>query len=229
MSNIYTHPLYSDANIVSVWRMQGDATDSKGANNGTATSVTYGTDYGVWGEQGASFNGTSSFISLANTASLRFSGNFTVLFWIKTSTVSRTIYANLQGGLGPVQGMSLAIDASGKLSFFSGETSSATAVGATTVTDNAFHLVAARYDGSNISVVLDGVQDGSATKTISPNWYAPDMYVRIGCQNILGSNYAFFSGSLDDGAAFSRALTDAELLSLYQAGTSGASFLLMFF
>lgn len=222
MSNIFTHPLYSDANIVSVWRMEGNANDSKAVNNGTPTAVTFGTDYGVWGEQGASFNGSTSYIRLGSRATLNFTGNFTVLFWIKTSTANRTIYNNLQGGLGPVQGMQLDVDASGKLLFYDGDTSSATATGSTTVTDNVFHLVAARYDGSAIKVILDGIEDGTAAKSISPNWYSPDMIANIGCQEFIhGSRSKFFNGYIDDGAAFSRAVTDAELLSLYQAAGGG--------
>ena len=42
--------LFSDANLVSYYKLEGNSNDSKGSNNGTDTSVDYGTAYGKFGQ-----------------------------------------------------------------------------------------------------------------------------------------------------------------------------------
>lgn len=38
---LYLTPLFSDANLMAYWRMEGSNADSKGTDNGNDTSVTY--------------------------------------------------------------------------------------------------------------------------------------------------------------------------------------------
>ena len=64
--------------------LNGNSNDSSGnSNNGTDTDITYGQAYGKFG-QGASFNGSSSKISLPDNFDFGTSG-LTVLSWIKTT------------------------------------------------------------------------------------------------------------------------------------------------
>ncbi len=60
---LFTYPLFLDANLVAYWRMEGNSNDSKGSNNGTDSNITYSNANGRFG-QGAAFNGTTSSILL---------------------------------------------------------------------------------------------------------------------------------------------------------------------
>lgn len=65
------------------YKLDGNATDSVGSNNGTATNVSYVT--GKIG-QGASFNGSSSSISLASDLGIASGSSFSCSFWVKMNT-----------------------------------------------------------------------------------------------------------------------------------------------
>jgi hypothetical protein len=80
---VYGTPFYTTSSLLSYYRLEGNANDSKGIQNGTAASPTYGIAYGTFG-QGASFNGSTSHIAATST----FSGNpaITVSAWIYPAT-----------------------------------------------------------------------------------------------------------------------------------------------
>src|SRR5207249_12192180 len=62
----------------------GGAGDSSGCNNsGTAHSVTFVADRNNVPGSAASFNGTTSYIQVPNSASLNFQQAITVNFWMK--------------------------------------------------------------------------------------------------------------------------------------------------
>jgi hypothetical protein len=76
-------------NLVSYWKLDGNSNDSVGANNGTDTDITYGTDYGKIG-QGISLNGSSSYIQMPN--SIVTSGtSISISLWLKNGNASQAI------------------------------------------------------------------------------------------------------------------------------------------
>ena len=79
-TEIYYTPLYNDPSLVAYYRMQGNANDSKGSNNGTATNVAFGRPYGKFG-QGASFKGNGT-IAVPDAASLDPTTAITVTMWL---------------------------------------------------------------------------------------------------------------------------------------------------
>ena len=84
---LHTHSLIDDANLISYYQFEGNSNDHEGTNNGSDTSVTYGTSYGKFA-QGASYNGTSSYTSLGTMGGLGASldtGTFTLGFWFKST------------------------------------------------------------------------------------------------------------------------------------------------
>ncbi len=82
---LYATSLFSDPNLYSYYRFEGNSNDAKGSHNGTDSNITYGTPYGKFG-QGASFNGSTSHI----TATSSFSGNpaISVSAWVYPTSVS---------------------------------------------------------------------------------------------------------------------------------------------
>lgn len=80
MAELLNTFLYNDANLTNYYRFEGNANDSKGANNGTATNISWSSSYGMYG-QGASFNGSSSKIVLGSTIDT-ITQNNSMLCWI---------------------------------------------------------------------------------------------------------------------------------------------------
>ena len=100
-------------NLVSYWNLDGNSTDTADSKNGTDTSITYGSAYGKI-NQGASLNGTSSKIALADS-SFQYTGDFSVSAWIyATATGWRSIMSNYiqSSGYG---GWTLRLDTSSKI------------------------------------------------------------------------------------------------------------------
>ncbi|HOC53443.1 MAG TPA: LamG domain-containing protein [Candidatus Pacearchaeota archaeon] len=97
-ANITKSKAFSDSlrnsllnNIVSEWKLDGNANDSWGANNGTVTGAT-STDIDCANGSCYSFNGSDNYIDFGNPSNLNFGTNdFSFSFWIKS---------NGQGGLG---------------------------------------------------------------------------------------------------------------------------------
>jgi hypothetical protein len=71
------------ADYAAVYHLEGNSNDSTANGiNGSDTSITYGTSYGVLGGQGATFNGSSSLINLGTSATLNFATtSYTTSAW----------------------------------------------------------------------------------------------------------------------------------------------------
>jgi len=80
-------------NIISEYKYEDDVTDTVGSNNGTATSITYGT--GGVGKHGI-FNGTSSYVSVADSSTLSFTDGsdlpFSISFMFNFNTASSCMF-----------------------------------------------------------------------------------------------------------------------------------------
>jgi hypothetical protein len=212
--------LLSDGNLLSYHRFEGNSLDETANNNdGTDTSITYGTDYGKF-TQGALFNGTSSKIALTNEIT---SSTGTVCFWIKSSASGEgTIYSQGKTSGGDTDRAHITLS-SGKINFLVQQSSGVVLSVSTVATfnDGAWHFVALVVGASSNKIYVDGGQQsvtyttGSASTskwfgTVSANTDTKD----VGVLNIDGTNYNWFSGSLDDLAFFSDELTEAEIKSL---------------
>ena len=71
--------------LVAHWKLDGNANDSAGSNNGTiygATPVTGQIDGAL------EFDGVNDYVNLGNPASLNFSGAITISAWIKPDVIS---------------------------------------------------------------------------------------------------------------------------------------------
>ena len=77
--------------LTAIYNFQGIVSDESGnSNNGTATSVTYGTD--KWNGKSATFNGTTSRIVVPNSTSFAFTGQFDVFIWAKWTATTTGMY-----------------------------------------------------------------------------------------------------------------------------------------
>ena len=220
---LFQTPLYDDPSLVAYYRMEGNANDSKGSINGTATSVTYGTSYGRFG-QGSNFAAPDSSISFGNNFNV---GNrpFTVVGWINMKTVSNRVifgkkgdghdvspgwalyWQDRVGGTQTALGVNVSNGATGELPYGHNYDTSALA--------GAWHHVAVVRGTNFWKVYLDGLDDTEGGGTSNSLDLDNTAAFFIGGNSGFAASNATFDGSIDDVAFFDRALTAAEINSLY--------------
>lgn len=206
---LYRHSLFSDANLVNYWRLEGNSNDSKASNNGTDTDITYGLTYGKF-NQGGLFNGTSSYIGLTSCP-ITGNGNWSIGAWFKTtSTGSRKEIISFGHPSTTDQGVYLFINPSNILEV--DLTNHDGPTGSQILTDGLWHFAVATHNSGTISSYIDGKFISS--KAMSPN-ITSNKYV-IGRAIYNDSHY--FNGNLDDVFVFSRTLSAAEIWSLWGNG-----------
>lgn len=196
-------------NLVSYYALDGNSTDSVGANNGTDTAMTYTATGALIGQMGV-FNGTTSYISTADTPFNPGSGDFTINCWLKTSATGTVVAAGKYGGSGDTYWLGFV---SGAIRF---ELKSGTydiTTTATTYNDNAWHMVSAwRASGVQYLAIDNGTPQSLAnTTTIAPTGNL--MLGKFGSGNTF-----FYPGDMDEFGYWSRALTSTEITQLYNSG-----------
>lgn len=214
---------------VGYWRLNESAgaiagNTGSGANlDGTYTSATVGTagprtpQFGGFevNNNAPTFNGTSGYVAVPNSL-LNNRGAFTVAGWIKPA-----ITPGARIGL---FGQNDAVE----FGFISGTTMQCWTPGGGSVNAtythpmNTWHHVAAVGNGANIRIFVDGVQIASGGTATSSYGTSSEQF-RIGGGGIFDMqsvNGNYFNGQVDEVLAYHRALSDAEIMSLYQGGLS---------
>lgn len=209
-------------NLVSYWKLDeasGNAADSVGSNtltnNGTTPYVAAKIGNGI------SVDGSGSkYLSITDAAQtgLEFgTGAFTISVWIKKAvTGSDMNVVNKIDNATAGNGYSLQVTNSGsKITFGVADTgSNASAQGTITDDTNWHHLVGRRTAAGLLAVFVDGVKtEPGTTFTGSVNGSPAFALGRQADRNI---NY--FNGVIDEAGVWSRALSDAEVASLYNSG-----------
>ncbi|MGZ5567929.1 MAG: LamG-like jellyroll fold domain-containing protein, partial [Limisphaerales bacterium] len=214
--------------LVNWWQGEGNALDSVGTNNGTLSG---GTTYAV-GEVGQTFNlsGSGGVIMDANVANFR-TNDFTVEFWMKTgSTQPATVLGKRTVcNLGPafdiligyVNGTSYPNHIGFEMITANGAYSGVARN--FTINDNRWHHVALVRLGTNTVMYIDGTlqapSDLTPTSPVDVNNGSP---FEVGPNPCYGpGGLAPYIGNLDELGIFNRALSTAEVQSIYNAGSSG--------
>ncbi|NTW31768.1 MAG: LamG domain-containing protein [Bacteroidetes bacterium] len=209
-----------------LWHLDGNSNDVSGnGNNGTDANVTYSLTNGRFG-QGAAFNGSSSMISMADVASLKPTGNLTVVGWaLPTSTATNKVIVS--------NGFRNDYDPSWCWYFISVESNGyalfqmfdrrpswneyKSIVGTTVLTDGKFHCIIGTYDGNYLRLYVDGKQEAISTQwTRNLNWYGGyTSRPRIGCSSWGGGDNTqpgdWFNGKIDEVIIESRTWSDVQI------------------
>ncbi len=214
--------------LVSWWPGDGTTTDIVGTNNGTLVN---GATFAA-GEVGQAFslNGTSQFVEIPNNPGLNPSTEITVDAWIFVT--ANTFFPNIvsKGNVGNfAESYALFLftggTPNGQPAFLVNtngtSTGRAIAVASSTVPLNTWTHVAGTYDGVNVKVYVNGVLAGTTPHT-GTIFATPDP-VLIGKANRTPSSFpdSFFSGLIDEVEVFNRALSAAEVASIFAAGSAG--------
>jgi hypothetical protein len=210
-TEFYLSDLFNDANLQGYWRLESDGTDS--SSNGytlTGTAPTFTT--GKFGNGGDFESGSSQYLSIADAScpNLEISGSRTVSLWFKPESISlQVLFAKVAG----TAGMQIFFDTTYVQFYVDGLTTNEF-VNYTQglIAGNWYHIVG-RYDSvaGELSIFING---NKTTVSASGSSTDSNGVFYIG-RNDAG-NYA--DGIIDDVAILDRALTDAEVISLYGSG-----------
>lgn len=191
--------------------------DSSGlGNNGSACPNSTGPAGGDGGKfaKSGSFDGSNDYVNIAHSSSLSPTNQITVSAWIKTSSGSDRYIMTKHNdsfylGIGVVN--------ANKFEFYvNGVNSPAWVSSTTSVTDNAWHLVTATYDGTTQSVYVDGKLEASIAQ--SGSIQTGTASVMIGARKtspgeVIEGNT--FSGNIDEVRLYDRALSGNDIQTLY--------------
>jgi hypothetical protein len=195
-----------------LWKFDGQSVEDATGNNNPNTlsgGATYSEDVPTGGEHALSLNGTDAYVSVANSTSLNITGALTVEAWVKYTSNSnyQNIVAKECYGTTGCGGYALQITNTGKprMIVYRGGSSFTAVSGATTITQGVWHHVAGVFDGSEIRVYLDGVEDGSGTSQAPVSGTAS---LSIGRRSSTSQYY--FNGLIDEVRVSAAALYDSD-------------------
>ena len=180
------------------------AYDSSGGNNRGIINETIS-----WADNALYFNGSSTYVDIADHAGYECDVPFTWSAWIKTSGTSDVIIARDQLSSWTPGAKELYIDSNGKLAFSTGWVG--TVSSNATVNDNQWHHVAATYNGTYVQLYKDGTPTISGAMSLS-GVTDTDFTMKLGIQN---TSVGLFTGYMRKVCLFDYSLTPAEIKSLY--------------
>ena len=175
--------------------------DSTGnGNTGSLTDAAW-TTAGKFGSA-LSFNGTSSRVTVADSASLRLAGGMTFEAWVKPTTVSGWRTAVFKERSGWYAGVLYAATDTSRPSAHVYTVGDHEIRGPSPIPVGAWTHLAATYDGSSLAVWVNGVK--VAATAVSGTIATGTGPLRIGGNGIWGE---YFNGVIDEVRVYDRALT----------------------
>lgn len=183
------------------------AADSSGnGNTGTVSGATWTTGKV---NNGLQFNGTSATVRANHSSSIGLTGNMTLSTWIKRSALSGTQILITKGDCVNNWLYQLFLNDANRLQFYTDGGGNSISSGS--VTDTAWHHVAATKNGTAINFYIDGASAGSATHGASAVISNGDILSFGSCGGIA----EYFSGALDEVRIYNRALSSSEISDIF--------------
>lgn len=204
--------------LVSWWRGETNALDGWDSNNGNNLGRTY-----VAGKVGRAFSAPN--IVVPDSASLAFTNELTIEAWINPATTSGFNIIPIlirspqffQGGSGFVSSYLLGLTNQNRLSFSVGITS---LTSTQSIPVNVWTHVAASYSAATgLRLFINGQLVSSRAYNAGIPLIPGTTY--IGASGISGSVFGTFPGLLDEVSLYQRALSAAEIQSIFAADLTG--------
>jgi len=207
-------------NLLSYYKMDeasGTVLDAHGDNDGTNSGST-----NISGKiiSARSFDATNDYITTSVTSEIIYH-DLTVSMWVYRKGNGGAIFTqrySLHGGVVLNVGVH-----NGKVNFWLRDNTGGglrQLSGATTMNNDEWNFITTTLSGTNMSVWLNGVYDGSATYT-GGTWNNADNQViggNAGSGDSENNVTEFFNGSVDEIGIWDRALTSTEITQLYNSG-----------
>jgi|LWDU01.1.fsa_nt_gi hypothetical protein len=158
---LYLQDMASLDKISGFYNFQGNVKDESGnKNHGTGANITY-VD-GQWNSKHASFNGTSSIISMPNADEFDFDGKFDILIWAKWSSTAQQYLLTKRSSSS--NGLSISVNGTtaGDITVDIGGTALTSSTAGYNDGDN--HLIRLSRDADNlVTLYVDNVSKGTST------------------------------------------------------------------
>ncbi|MBT7402920.1 hypothetical protein HN777_03975, partial [Candidatus Woesearchaeota archaeon] len=202
----------SDAGLVGLWGLNGDANDELGVNNGTMVSGGYNEAGGIVGKGGV-FDGINDYVDMP-TLDLTTSSNFTISTWFKgeDTAVVKTIIALEESAEARIDLLDdgriagYIYDGSNRQVFSS----------ASTYEDDQWHHVIFIAEGDVHSLYVDGAFEDSMEYSRT----AVGGIEVIGARNTETAYDYDFKGDIDEVRIYNRSLSASEIQNLYELGSA---------
>lgn len=178
---------------------------SQYGNNGTLNGTTWGGGYSVTGLE---FDGVNDSVNITTFTNLTVS-DITLSAWINTASASNQMI--ISQGEAPYTFYAFVTSGGAIRCAFDSTTQGAKSLDGSTVNDGEWHRIDCVYNGTNMLLYLDGVEDARTTYTgvldVGRN------FAEIGQRSPTG---LFMNGTIDEVQIYNRSLTPAEILEQYQ-------------
>ncbi len=211
--------------LVAFYPFNGNANDESGnGNNGTNYGATLTTGRLGSADGAYSFDGSSSYISVPNSSSLKITGDITVCAWVKTSTPQFTkgiiekYYSGTQNDHGWLldtytDGGAMMEGRDGRGGTFTLRSNSSAAFA-----DNQWHFIVGQRSGNIWKVYLDNQLSNSVDAGGTAGSIESGGKMTIGSFSNTTPVNGVWSGAIDGIRIYNRALSDAEIADLYHEG-----------
>ena len=212
--------------LVSWWQAEGNANDTVGGNSGILVNgVTFAP--GKVG-QAFSFDGTNSYIEIADNPNLHFTNAITIEAWIYPTSLGacHNIVSKWDWAVANAQmSYTTAVQPSGQMGFGVCNVGdcpqgAGSVLSTNSIPVNQWTHFAATYDGSNLSIYVNGVCEN---QTAYNNGIFPGTNsLLIGAAVTNGAEVVSpFVGLIDEAAVYNQALSAAEIAAIYNASSAG--------
>jgi len=218
------HSQVPTSGLVAWYPFNGNANDASGnGNNGTNNGASLTADRLGNANSAFSFNGSSDYIGLP-FASSSFNQAITITAWVYRTKTSDgdDVQGIVSNDLSTNRGIVLCALPSSNLFLASVPVSQTIRAQPQSdlIPESTWHFIAMTYDNVNVKIYQDGV-----FKTSSPltgNLYGDQLFT-IGKDAYYTSSGRYWGGKIDDIRLYNRALSDSEILQLYNenSGSSG--------
>lgn len=157
-------------------------------------------------ERSIAFDGADDYVDMDDVLDLNPNG-FTISAWIKINTLTGGMSIASKRNYDYDNGYDFKVTATGKLELSWGASGANVLTGNTTIPINKWHHVAGIYDGSNMKLYIDGVEDTSGNLPQPQN---TDYRFRIAAA---GKNTvtSYFNGTIDELRVWNTALTEDQM------------------
>lgn len=226
----YPVNIVQDVGPVGYWRMD-DAVSSTIADDsnpwGNSTTypklpatvhgtVTFGATGAMTGSNAAQFDGSTGYLEIPNTGSLRLTGDLGIECWLNTSSLAAAQVIVSKGTNGEYH---LRLNTNGSISYGDLATGLVTVVPAASISvGNWYHLAVSRtLSGTTLNVYLNGSSTFSGGYTLIPS--PSSNVVRWGA-DATGAAASFFNGYLDECCIYARPLSATQAAAHYAWGTA---------
>jgi len=209
-------------NVISYWKLDGNSNDASSTNNGTDHTISYNTTYGKI-NQGALFNGSSSYIQTADAYEYSGLSTMTITAWVKLTDAGNDIIFD-KGTYATNYHWSYLFNINGGYDFLTiyptdgSGTSVSFADNTKLVNDGNWHFVAVSFQGSTaVNFYVDGINVKTLTTSVPANSAVNTYTGSIGSDNNSQFAKSYFNGDIDEVGIWSRVLSGAEIKQLYNA------------